>query len=83
MGEHWVDRARRELLARQAPEGPWGYRGGGSPAVEPTALASLGLIAAANDQHADSASAETTGVPAAARRAAEAPRLFLARELTH
>ena len=69
MGEHWVDRARSELLARQASGGPWGYRNGGSPAAEPTALAGLGLIASANISLADSTPAGTTGVPAEVRRA--------------
>ena len=57
MGEHWVDRARRELLARQQPAGSWGYRDGGSPAAEPTALAGLGLIATAESHPAGTAEA--------------------------
>jgi hypothetical protein len=43
--DRWVDQARRELLARRGPAGSWGYRDGGSPAVEPTALAGLALLA--------------------------------------
>lgn len=57
MDEHWGDRARRELLARQGKAGWWGYRDAGSPAVEPTATAGLALLAA--------------GEAAAARRAAD------------
>lgn len=45
MVEPWIDRSRRELLERQTSQGPWGYRPGGSPGVEPTALAGLGLLA--------------------------------------
>lgn len=41
----WIERAHRELLGRQAPGGAWAYRDGGSTAVEPTAIAGLGLIA--------------------------------------
>jgi hypothetical protein len=67
--EHWVDRARRELLERRAPGGSWGYRDGGSPAVEPTALAGLGLIASGNVLPTDSNPAGATGVQAAVRRA--------------
>jgi hypothetical protein len=67
MSDHWVERARRELLSRRAPTGSWGYRDGGSPAVEPTALAGLGLIATEGAPHFDSLAAGTTGVPAAVR----------------
>jgi hypothetical protein len=45
VGDCWVDRARRELLTRRDPAGWWSYRDGGSPAVEPTALAGLALRA--------------------------------------
>ncbi len=71
MGENWVDRARRELLARQTPEGPWGYRDGGSPAAEPTALAGLGLIATAEFPVGEPTPAVAAGIPASIRRAAD------------
>ncbi len=45
MREIWADRARRELLSRRVLECSWGYRDGGSPAVEPTVLAGLALLA--------------------------------------
>ncbi len=44
-GEDWRSAARGELLGlRSRPRG-WGYRKGASPAVEPTCLACLGLLA--------------------------------------
>jgi hypothetical protein len=52
------------------PGGSWGYRDGGSPAVEPTALAALGLIATGSGMCSDSSPTGTTGRLAAVRRAA-------------
>jgi hypothetical protein len=45
VSDRWVDRARRELLSRRGPGSSWRYRDGGSPAVEPTALAGLAMLA--------------------------------------
>ncbi len=70
MGIGWVDPARGELLARRAPGGSWGYRDGGSPAVEPTALAGLALIASGGEACADRSPAPTSQRPSAAREAA-------------
>lgn len=69
MGGHWIERAQRELRERQGPSGAWAYRDGGSPAVEPTALAGLGLIASASVRQAARDPSATSGVPAAVRRA--------------
>jgi hypothetical protein len=55
VGAEWIVRARRELLSRRGSHAPWGYRDGGSPAVEPTALAGLALLATGGDP--DSATA--------------------------
>jgi hypothetical protein len=41
----WEGRARRALLDRRGRSGAWGYRGVGVPGVEPTAVATLGLMA--------------------------------------
>jgi len=54
VGAEWIERARRELLSRRGSRTAWGYREGGSPAVEPTALAGLALLATGGDP--DSAS---------------------------
>jgi hypothetical protein len=44
MDDGWIEAARRRLVAL-ADDGAWGYRRGAAPAVEPTALAALGLLA--------------------------------------
>jgi hypothetical protein len=62
----WVDRARRELLSRRGPDGSWGYRDGGSPAVEPTALASLALLATEGDPASSAAGPRELSVARAA-----------------
>jgi hypothetical protein len=46
----WTDRARRELHSRRVLGCAWGYRDGGTPAVEPTALAGLALLASGGGQ---------------------------------
>ena len=71
--EHWVDRARRELLARQGQAGWWGYRDAGSPAVEPTATAGLALLAAGEAAAAPGRRRPGPG-PAAGRVNARGPR---------
>ena len=43
--EDWKHQARGELLALRAREGAWGYKRGTTPSVEPSVLASLGLLA--------------------------------------
>jgi hypothetical protein len=43
--EHWRQKAHRELLELRGAHRAWGYRAAGSPAVEPTVLACLGLLA--------------------------------------
>jgi hypothetical protein len=53
MDDGWIDAARRRLVAL-ADDGTWGYRRGAAPAVEPTALAALGLLA--TDQPGDDSS---------------------------
>jgi hypothetical protein len=42
--DRWIVAARKTLL-RSRTKGAWGYRAGGAPAAEPTALACLGLLA--------------------------------------
>ena len=49
MAEGWTDAARRELLGLRGGAAAWGYRAGGTPGVEPTALACLGLMASRTD----------------------------------
>jgi hypothetical protein len=44
MAADWIDASRRAVVAL-ADAGAWGYRRGGSPSVEATALAALGLLA--------------------------------------
>ena len=41
----WIDQAREELQAMRRPRGNWGYKVGGTPAVEPSVLAALALMA--------------------------------------
>jgi hypothetical protein len=41
----WKSLARHELLKRRLGLAAWGYQAGGSPSIEPTALASLGVLA--------------------------------------
>lgn len=41
----WPEHASRELAGLARPAGAWAYRRGGSPSVEPTALAALALLA--------------------------------------
>lgn len=43
--EDWRSAARRELLGLRGRHRGWGYRKGAAPAVEPTCLACLGLLA--------------------------------------
>ena len=44
-GEGWRSAARRALLGLRGRQRGWGYRKGATPAVEPTCLACLGLLA--------------------------------------
>ena len=44
-GADWRQKARRELLRLQGRTTAWGYRAAGAPAIEPTVLACLGLLA--------------------------------------
>jgi hypothetical protein len=46
----WIDTAQERLLEVGAGLPGWGYHRSTSPAVEPTALAALGLLASASDQ---------------------------------
>jgi len=46
MADNWINPALRRLVSAQLADGSWGYRFGGGPAVEPTALAALGCLAA-------------------------------------
>lgn len=45
MHDDWAAKTRAELLRRRDRQGVWAYRTGNQPAVEPTALACLGLLA--------------------------------------
>lgn len=45
MLQNWTHEARRDLLALENPQGNWGYKKGAAPCVEPSALASLALLA--------------------------------------
>ncbi len=45
MGEHLGRSGPPRAAGTTGPRGAWGYRDGGSPAVEPTALAGLALLA--------------------------------------
>ncbi|WP_435011144.1 hypothetical protein P12x_002442 [Tundrisphaera lichenicola] len=45
MGPDWIDEARAKLLQLRRGAGAWGYRANTSPAVEPSALAGLALMA--------------------------------------
>lgn len=45
MSTEWKTAAQRTLLGLRAAAGGWGYRQGGRPSTEPTALAGLGLLA--------------------------------------
>ena len=58
----WIDLARRELQAMRRPRGNWGYKVGGTPAVEPSVLAALALMATDVEEIAarDFASARAT-----------------------
>ncbi len=49
----WVDRSRDVLLSIQGERPGWGYRAEGEPYVEPTALASLALLATAQESPND------------------------------
>ncbi len=42
---HWIETTRGRLLALRRSDGAWSYRAGSAPAVEPSALASLALLA--------------------------------------
>jgi hypothetical protein len=46
----WADEAQRELIRLVRPGAGWPYRDAGAPAAEPTALASLALLAVDNDR---------------------------------
>ena len=54
MSHDWTREARRDLLALQRTQGNWGYKNGATPCVEPSALASLGLLASGSDESAAS-----------------------------
>ena len=45
MTQDWIDDARRRLLDLRKGPGAWGYHARSSPAVEPSALAGLALLA--------------------------------------
>lgn len=60
LASDWVDDARRRLLRLQGKSGAWGYRRTTGPAVEPTALAGLALLATAQDEGAGSGEATTS-----------------------
>ena len=45
----WTVQARSELHVRRGNAGAWGYKSGASPSVEPSVLASLGLIASRSE----------------------------------
>ncbi len=51
----WIIEARRALLKLATASSGWGYRQGGMPAVEPTALAGLALLATNTQAGNDSA----------------------------
>ena len=53
MAEDWVTTARRELLRLRAGTTGWGYRAGTPACVEPTVLASLGLLATQSETSDD------------------------------
>lgn len=57
MRTEWIARARKELRNRRGPEGGWGYRRGGTPAAEPTAIAALALLSTGDDRAGDLGSA--------------------------
>lgn len=65
---NWTGLAIEELLRLRAGAAGWGYQPGGSPCVEPTVLASLGLLASPFEPHGGRA-----------RRAAEVAAEWLAR----
>ena len=59
----WLDDARRRLLDLRQGPGAWGYRARSTPAVEPSCLAALGLLA-----NEDSPGQEGRGVAIATAR---------------
>jgi hypothetical protein len=61
--DDWTREARHDLLALPHPQGTWGYKKGAPPFAEPSALASLGLLASGNGDSAarDLADAQSTG----------------------
>ncbi len=46
----WIESARSRLLLLRRGDGAWSYRAGSPPAVEPSALASLALLATASSR---------------------------------
>ncbi len=66
MANPWVGEARRRLIGL-ARGGSWGYRPGSTPAIEPTSLAALALLATEGD---GPPAATDTGGAAASRAAA-------------
>ncbi len=64
LGPDWKRRTRRMLIEIRGDSPAWSYRRRGSPCVEPTSLACLGLLASALDD-------DTAEVTALLRRAAD------------
>jgi hypothetical protein len=53
MNNSWIDQRHHELLGLRGPGPGWGNRPGGSPYIEPTALAALALAGSDPDSNAD------------------------------
>jgi hypothetical protein len=76
LGTDWRRDARNELLRLRARGPAWGYRKDGSPSVEPTVLACLGLLASRTPPETGDSTRELAGegaadVAAIARASAE------------
>ncbi|MFI5461299.1 MAG: hypothetical protein ACHRXM_38340 [Isosphaerales bacterium] len=50
MSQTWKQTARRDLMELRGRSSAWSYRRQGSPSVEPTALACLGLLASGDER---------------------------------
>jgi hypothetical protein len=64
LSHSWENQASRDLIALRGSSPAWAYRPGLAPAVEPTVLSVLALIAT-NNELSGQASAETSTAPAA------------------